>query len=73
MVTHGDAITCSTVGKTHIVVEAVGRTSLISLYLLYIYHILSCLYPSWPCSSAKDVELRDDRSRADCTVAWTTW
>ena len=35
MVTHGDAITCSTVGKIHIVVEAVGRTSLISLYILY--------------------------------------
>lgn len=44
MVTHGDAITCSTVGKTHIVVEAVGRTSLISLYLLYIYIIYYLVY-----------------------------
>ena len=44
MVTHGDAITCSTVGKTHIVVEAVGRTSLISLYLLYIYISYTILF-----------------------------
>ena len=43
MVTHGDAITCSTVGKTHIVVEAVGRISLISLYL-YIYISYTILF-----------------------------
>ena len=87
MVTHGDAwwrhnLLC-TIGKIHGCTSSLAGHPLYlhndlhvsSLYFLFFLLMIlyTILYFSWPCNSAKDVELRDDRSRADCTVAWTTW